>query len=166
MEERIIIPSPKVATYDLKPEMSAFELTDTLIAKIQEGQYKFILVNYANADMVGHTGNLNAAIQAVKAIDTCFGRVMEASLASDYTLIVTADHGNVEEMINLKTGGVSTEHTENPVPCIIISPELRNNSRTLQSGILADIGPTILKLLGIAQPQDMTGRDLLQELAQ
>lgn len=164
MEERIIIPSPKVATYDLKPEMSAFELTDTLIAKIQEGQYRFILVNYANADMVGHTGNLNAAIQAVKAIDACFGRVMEASLASDYTLIVTADHGNVEEMINLKTGGVSTEHTENPVPCIIISPELRNNSRTLQSGILADIGPTILKLLGIAQPQDMTGRDLLQEL--
>lgn len=165
MEDRIIIPSPKVPTYDLKPEMSARELTDTLIQKIHEGNYRFILINYANADMVGHTGNLQAAIQAVKVIDECYGRIMEAALANDYMFIATADHGNVEEMINPQTGGASTEHTGNPVPCIFVEKSLQNNNRVLQAGILADVGPTLLKLLGIPQPRDMTGRDLLQELA-
>ncbi|OGK51568.1 phosphoglycerate mutase (2,3-diphosphoglycerate-independent) [Candidatus Roizmanbacteria bacterium RIFCSPLOWO2_01_FULL_42_14] len=164
MEDRIIIPSPKVATYDLKPEMSAREITDTLVQKIQQGTYKFILVNYANPDMVGHTGNLQAAISAVQVSDECLGRIAQAILDNNYALIVTADHGNVEEMIDLRTGGISTEHSGNPVPFIAISKNLQGNPRTLETGILADIAPTILSLLGIAPPQDMTGRNLLQDL--
>lgn len=164
MEDRLIIPSPKVPTYDTKPEMSAPEVTEALIQKMQTGTYKFILVNYANADMVGHTGNLQAAIKAMQTLDECFGKVVATALEHDYTIIVTADHGNVEEMIDSQTGGVSTEHTGNPVPFIAISKDLQGNNRTLETGILADIAPTILSLLGIAVPQDMTGRDLLQNL--
>lgn len=166
MEDRIIIPSPKVPTYDQKPEMSAYELTQTLIEKINQGNHRFILVNYANPDMVGHTGNLQAAIQAVKVADECVNKVVEAGLNNDYTILITADHGNVEEMIDPKTGGVSTEHSGNPIPFIAVSNSLKGNSRTLQSGIVADIAPTVLGLLGISPPQDMTGRDLLQELKQ
>lgn len=164
MEDRIIIPSPKVPTYDQKPEMSAFEVANQIIAKIKEGNHRFILANFANADMVGHTGNLQAAIQAVKVIDQCFGMILSAVLENDYALIITADHGNVEEMIDQRTGGTSTEHSGNPVPFIAMSRELQNKERTLQTGILADVAPTILKLLNIPQPQTMTGRDLLQEL--
>lgn len=164
MEDRIIVPSPKVPTYDTQPSMSARELTDKLVQKINEGNYRFILVNYANADMVGHTGNLLAAVEAVKVIDECFGKVMQAALANDYTVLVTADHGNVEEMIDPTTGGISTEHTSNPVPFIAIAQNLSNLNRTLQAGILADVAPTILALLQIAQPQSMTGRNLLEEL--
>lgn len=164
MEDHLIVPSPKVATYDLQPEMSARELTDKLIQKINEGNYRFILVNYANADMVGHTGNLPAAIQAVKVIDECFGKVMQAALTNDYVLLVTADHGNVEVMLDPQTGGVYTEHTDNPVPFIAIAKNFDSNNRTLQTGILADVAPTILALLNIPQPQSMTGRNLLEEL--
>lgn len=166
MEDRIIVPSPNVPTYDTKPEMSAYEVTETMVQKIREGNYKFILANFANADMVGHTGNLQSAIQAVKVIDDCFGQIMKAALENDYALLITADHGNVEEMIDPKTGGVSTEHSGNPVPFIAIANQYKGVSRTLQSGLLADVAPTILKLLGIAKPQNMTGRDLLEEVTQ
>jgi 2,3-bisphosphoglycerate-independent phosphoglycerate mutase len=164
MEDRIIVPSPKVPTYDQKPEMSAYELTDQLIKKISEGNHRFILVNYANADMVAHTGNLQASIQAVKVIDDCFNRVIQAALDNGYALIVTADHGNVEEMIDPRTGGASTEHSANPVPFIAIAKEFESTARTLQTGVLADIAPTVLNLLNIPQPQTMTGRNLLEEI--
>ena len=156
MEDRLIIPSPKVPTYDTQPEMSANELTTALIQKMQTGTYKFILVNYANADMVGHTGNLEAAMKAMQTLDQCFGKIVAAALELDYTIIVTADHGNVEEMIDPVTGGVSTEHTGNPVPFIAISKELQGSNRSLETGILADIAPTILSLLDIAIPQDLS----------
>lgn len=164
LEERVIIPSPGVATYDLQPEMSAIELTNTLIQKIQTGAYKFILVNYANPDMVGHTGNLTAAIKSVQISDQCLAKVISAALQSDYGVVVTADHGNVEEMLDPKTGGISTEHSGNNVPFIAISNELNGKPITLPSGILADIAPTILSWLDIPKPPQMTGRNLLDEL--
>ncbi len=164
MEDRIIIPSPKVPTYDKKPEMSAYELTDTLVQKINQGNHRFILVNYANADMVAHTGNFQAGVQAVKVIDECVGKVVEAALNNDYAVLITADHGNIEEMIDLKTGGVSTEHSGNPVPFYAIANQFKGTNQTLQSGILADVAPTVLALLNIPQPQNMTGRNLLEEI--
>ena len=164
MEDRIIIPSPKVPTYDTKPEMSAQELTATLIQKINEGNHKFILVNFANADMVGHTGNFQAGIQAMKVIDECFGKISQAALENDYVILVTADHGNIEEMVDPQTGGISTEHTGNPVPFIALANQFKGNNRTLQTGVLADIAPTVLALLNIPQPASMTGRNLLEEV--
>ncbi len=163
-EERLIVPSPKVATYDLKPEMSAYELTDTLISRMRETKYRFILLNFANPDMVGHTGNIQATILAIKTIDTCIGRIAQEALNLNYTLLITADHGNAEAKINLETGEISTEHTANPVPFIAINSQLQGKFRKLQSGILADVSPTILSLLDIPKPNEMTGRNLLEEI--
>ncbi|OGK17469.1 phosphoglycerate mutase (2,3-diphosphoglycerate-independent) [Candidatus Roizmanbacteria bacterium RIFCSPHIGHO2_02_FULL_40_13b] len=163
MEDHLIIPSPKVPTYNQKPEMSAPEMTDTLIKKVLENKYKFILCNFANTDMVGHTGDIKACIKAVETVDICLAKVIESALKMEYTVLITADHGNVEEKLDAK-GGISTEHTDNPVPFIAISNKLKGKPIRLQTGILADIAPTILKLMGISIPQDMTGKNLLEDI--
>jgi 2,3-bisphosphoglycerate-independent phosphoglycerate mutase len=157
-EDRVLVPSPKVATYDLQPEMSASSVTDTLCDAIEGGTYDFLLVNYANGDMVGHTGSLSAAIAAVEAVDTCMARVLASARASGTTLIVTADHGNCETMIDPETGGPHTAHTTNPVPFLIVNNPSVNALR--DGGALCDVAPTVLGLLGIAPPPEMTGRDL------
>ncbi|OGK43814.1 phosphoglycerate mutase (2,3-diphosphoglycerate-independent) [Candidatus Roizmanbacteria bacterium RIFCSPLOWO2_01_FULL_38_11] len=164
LEDHLIVPSPKVPTYDLKPEMSALEISDSLMHKIRTGVYKFILVNFANPDMVGHTGNLQAAVKAVSCIDECLDKIVREALLQDYIIFITADHGNVEEMLDPKTGGISTEHSANLVPFLAISNEWKGKNITLQSGILADVAPTLLSALGIQKPVEMTGRNLLNEL--
>lgn len=164
-EERLIIPSPKVATYDLKPEMSARELTNAVLTKLKEGiDYKFILINYANADMVGHTGNIGAAAKGCEVVDECLGKLADWVLAYDGFMIVTADHGNAEQMINSQTGEIETEHSSNPVPFIAISKQLMGKSQMLTTGILADIAPTILRILRLETPGSMTGHYLLDSL--
>lgn len=163
-EERLIIPSPKVATYDLKPEMSAPEITGILVEKLYEQKFNFILVNFANADMVGHTGNIQACIKAVGTLDECIGKIVHAVLALDGTVLITADHGNVEQKINPQTSGISTEHTHNPVPFIAINNSLKGQLQKLQSGILADVAPTVLHLMGLVKPAEMAGRNLLEEI--
>lgn len=164
-EDRIIIPSAKIPTYDQKPEMSADEITDTIIAKMKEVKYKFILVNFPNADMVGHTGNIEATVKAVEKVDACLGRISSFVLAQpEATLLITADHGNAEEMINLETGQVDTEHSTNPVPFIAVSRKLLGNPQTLPTGILSDVAPSILGILDIPQPEEMTGINLLKEV--
>jgi len=163
-EDRLIIPSPKVPTYDMKPEMSAYELTNMLIEKMQQKKYRFILVNFANPDMVGHTGNIEATIKSIKTIDLCLAKLAEHAKLLNYALLITADHGNAEEKINPQTGEISTEHTDNPVPFIAISNKYQGRFIKLQSGILADVAPTVLTLLELPKPQDMTGRDLLEEI--
>jgi 2,3-bisphosphoglycerate-independent phosphoglycerate mutase len=158
-EERILVPSPKVATYDLQPEMSAVELTDRFVAAVAGGDHGFVLINFANPDMVGHTGSLPAAIRAVETVDACLGRVVEAARARGGSLIVTADHGNCEMMRDPLTGQPHTAHTLSPVPCVLVDgPE----GVALDDGRLADIAPTILALLGLEQPAAMTGRSLLR----
>ncbi len=159
-EEHLIVPSPKVPTYDKKPEMSARELTTQVIDKITSQAYDFIVVNFANPDMVGHTGNIPAAIKACETVDECIGKIADTVLAIGGALFVTADHGNVEEMINLTTGLSDTEHNANPVPAIIVSKETQTASQVPQ-GILADVAPTLLHLLQIPIPITMTGRNLL-----
>ena len=159
LEDRFLIPSPKVPTYDLQPEMSAYEVCDTLTEKIRSKEYDCIIINFANPDMVGHTGIMPAVIQAIETIDTCVGRTVEAILETDGVLFLCADHGNAEELINLETGEPWTAHTTNPIPFILINgPEgvtLREN------GKLCDIAPTLLELLGLEQPDEMTGKSLL-----
>lgn len=164
LENRLIIPSPKVATYDLKPEMSAFEITSTLLDNVRLMKFPFILVNFANADMVGHSGNIQATILAIKALDSCLEKIVHQALSLGYSLIITADHGNAEQKINPQTGDISTEHTNNPVPFIYIDTKFQGRPDKLPSGILADVAPTILYLLDIPKPQGMTGRNLLEEL--
>lgn len=161
-EDHIIIPSPKVPTYDLKPEMSAAEMTESIIEQLQRIFYQFILVNFPNADMVGHTGVKNAAILACETLDQALGKIIPVVLSLDGYCIITADHGNVEEMLDPKTGNVDTEHTTNPVPCIIIGREFEGKGKELTSGILADVAPTVLGLMNITKPSNMTGRNLLQ----
>ncbi len=163
-EDRLIIPSPKVPTYDMKPEMSAPELTTTLVQKMKEKQHSFILINFANADMVGHTGNIEASVKAINTLDQCLAHISQAALEHGWTVLITADHGNVEQKINPSTGQISTEHTSNPVPFIAISTEFQGRLAKLQNGILADLAPTILTLLNIPKPPTMTGRNLLEEL--
>ncbi len=163
-EDRLIIPSPKVPLYDQKPEMSAREITDTLLARIKGDGYKFILVNFANADMVAHTGNIGAAAKACEVVDECIGRLANFVLGYDGTLLITADHGNAEEMIDPQTGQIETEHSANPVPFIAISKNFLGRPQTLQAGILADVAPTITNLLGIETPTSMTGRNLLSNV--
>lgn len=160
-ENWIIIPSPKVATYDLEPAMSAPQITQTVIERINDRLFDFILINFANPDMVGHTGVLTAGITACEVVDGCLGKIINAVLALDGTCIITADHGNVEEMINLVTGGVDTEHSVNPVPFIVVSKEFRGDSRELPTGILADVAPTILKIFGFSKPGEFSGRSLI-----
>lgn len=158
-EDRALIPSPKeVPTYDLKPEMSAFGVTDELLARLEEDRYDFIVLNYANADMVGHTGVQAAATQAVEAVDACIGKVVEKVLFKGGALLITADHGNAESMVD-DNGAPHTAHTCNPVPLVLVDDTRRN--ALLRTGILADLAPTILELLGLPQPAEMTGRSLL-----
>jgi 2,3-bisphosphoglycerate-independent phosphoglycerate mutase len=157
-EERILVPSPKVATYDLQPEMSAPELTEKAVAAIGEGRFDLIILNFANPDMVGHTGSLPAAIRAVQTVDAGLGRIVTAIDAAGGALLVTADHGNCELMRDPATGGPHTAHTTNPVPVMLFGAE----SATLHDGRLADIAPTLLELMGLAQPAEMTGVSLMR----
>jgi 2,3-bisphosphoglycerate-independent phosphoglycerate mutase len=157
-EERRMVPSPKVATYDLQPEMSAIEVTDVAIAFLNTHKPDFICLNYANPDMVGHTGVFDAGIRAVETVDTCLGRLLEAGLAQGYGAIIIADHGNADMMIN-PDGSPNTAHTTNPVPVIYVSA---HNSAQIHDGILADIAPTILALLGVIKPAIMTRQNLLE----
>jgi 2,3-bisphosphoglycerate-independent phosphoglycerate mutase len=155
LEDRLLIPSPKVATYDLQPEMSAVEVTDAALARWSE--YDVMIINLANPDMVGHTGVLSAAIKAVETVDTCLGRLEAKLQAAGGTLLVTADHGNAEQMTDPETGSPYTAHTTNPVPFVLIG----STDAALREGVLADIAPTILELLGLPQPAAMTGKSLL-----
>lgn len=164
LEERVIIPSPKVPTYDMQPEMSSTELTQALVSRMREKKYPFILVNFPNADMVGHTGNIEASIKAIQALDSCLQKLADTALANDYLMLITADHGNAEQKINPKTGKISTEHTDNPVPFVAISKEMQGKYIHLQSGILADVAPTILAYMGIPKPAGMSGRNLLEDV--
>ena len=159
-EDRLLVPSPKVATYDLKPEMSEPELTREAVERIKSGVYDVIVMNYANADMVGHTGVIEAAIKAVEAVDDGVGKVVEAALAQGGAVLITADHGNAEQMIEYDTGKPLTSHTTNPVPFYFVAPQWPN-VELRRDGILADVAPTMLQLLGIAQPPTMTGRTLI-----
>lgn len=160
-EDRIIIPSPPVSTYDQKPEMSSIELTQTLIERINTNLYDFIVLNFANPDMVGHTGNLEAGIKACEYADRNIGRIIETVDAYHGVVVITADHGNVEEMINMTTGGIDTEHSTNPVPFIIHGGNFAHLPRQLPKGILADVAPTILKIMGIEKPATMSGQSLV-----
>ncbi len=159
-EDRNLVPSPKVPTYDLQPEMSAAGVTDTAVEHIRSGEYDLVIMNYANADMVGHTGVIEAAIKAVETVDTGVGRVVEAALAVGGGLAITADHGNAEQLIEYDTGKPFTAHTTFPVPLYLVVPGLEQ-AHLRNNGILADVSPTILQILGIPQPKDMQGRSLL-----
>jgi 2,3-bisphosphoglycerate-independent phosphoglycerate mutase len=155
-EKRIMVPSPKVATYDLKPEMSAVDLTNSIVPEIEKGESDFICLNFANADMVGHTGVYDAIVKAVETVDTCVNRVVEAGLKNGYSFIIIADHGNADYVIN-PDGSPNTAHSKNPVPCILIDADYKN----VKEGKLADIAPTILTLMGIRIPNEMTGEVLV-----
>ncbi|MEE8225870.1 MAG: 2,3-bisphosphoglycerate-independent phosphoglycerate mutase, partial [Kiloniellales bacterium] len=159
-EERILVPSPKVATYDLQPEMSAPEVTDRLIGAIETGGFDLIVVNYANGDMVGHTGNLAAATRAVETVDACLGRLSEAVTSAGGCLLITSDHGNAEQMDDPATGQAHTAHTMNRVPAILAGAPAWVG--TLNDGCLADIAPTILELMNLNQPVEMTGQSLIR----
>ena len=158
-EDRIEIPSPSVPLYDQKPEMSADQLTNVLVNRINSEIYDFILVNYANPDMVGHTGNLEASIKAVQTVDRCLDTLVTTFLSKGGAVILTADHGNAEELINLDTGEMDTEHSLNPVPLIILGTKIP--PRVLPYGSLKDVAPTVLNLLGVPQPMEMTGKSLI-----
>jgi len=172
-EDHILVPSPGVASYDLKPEMSAEEVTATLIKEIDNNKYDFILVNFANADMVGHTGNLKAAVRAIEFVDKCVGKIVKLVLVKDGLVFITADHGNAENMFNMQTGIIDKEHTSNPVPFIVISKQYEGKTLSKQEaiggdlslvqpqGVLSDIAPTILKIMNIDKPEEMTGRSLI-----
>ena len=157
-EDRILVSSPKVATYDLKPEMSAYEVKDKLVEAIKSEKYDFIVVNFANGDMVGHTGVYEAIEKAVKAVDECVRDTVEAAKAADYEVIIIADHGNADHAINAD-GTPNTAHSLNPVPCVYVTAD---KSATVENGILADVAPTILHIMGIPQPAEMTGRNLVK----
>jgi 2,3-bisphosphoglycerate-independent phosphoglycerate mutase len=156
-EDRILVPSPQVATYDLQPEMSARELTDKAVEAISSGKYDLVVLNYANPDMVGHTGDFPAAIKAVETVDTALGRIVAATRKTDGALLITADHGNCEMMRDPKTGGPHTSHTANPVPLLLVG----GGNIGLANGRLADVAPTLLALMGLAKPLEMTGISLL-----
>jgi 2,3-bisphosphoglycerate-independent phosphoglycerate mutase len=160
-EDRIMVPSPKVATYDLQPEMSAPELTDKAVEAIGSGKYDLIVLNYANPDMVGHTGSLPAAIKAVETVDTGLGRIVEAIRQAGGALLVTADHGNCEMMRDPVTGEPHTAHTTGPVPILVFG--VGGSAAALRDGRLADIAPTLLALMGLPKPAEMTGGSLLRE---
>jgi 2,3-bisphosphoglycerate-independent phosphoglycerate mutase len=157
-EDRILVPSPKVATYDLKPDMSAFEVTDKLVAAIQSGSYQAIICNYANGDMVGHSGDMEAAVKAVETLDVCIGRVVEAMQAAGGETIITADHGNVEQMIDRNTQQAHTAHTLNTVPFLYVG----RPAKLADTGALKDIAPSLLAMMGLPQPVEMTGHSLIQ----
>jgi 2,3-bisphosphoglycerate-independent phosphoglycerate mutase len=152
-----MVPSPKVATYDLQPEMSAPEVTDKLVEAILSKRYQAVICNYANGDMVGHTGNLQAAIKAVETLDTCLGRIVAAAQATGAEVIITADHGNAEMMYDPTAHQAHTQHTTNLVPFIYVGRQ----ATLSESGALSDIAPTLLQLMGIPQPKEMTGKSLV-----
>lgn len=158
-EDRVLIPSPKVATYDLLPQMSAFEVKDEAIRRLESGVYDLVVLNFANADMVGHTGVIEAAIQAVETVDTCVGEIVETVKKMGYTLLITADHGNSEQMIDEVNGGAFTAHTTNVVPLILVG----KGDEELEPGILADLAPTLLDIMGLDQPAQMTGHTLIKK---
>ena len=172
-EERMLVPSARVASYDQKPEMSALEITKEVSKAIDSGKYDFIVVNIANADMVGHTGNLAAGIKACEVNDKCLGEIASHALAQNGVLVITADHGNAEEMTNLQTSEIDKEHSTNPVPLIIIGKDFLGQAGAAGDppegdlslmqpvGVLADVAPTVLKLLGVDQPEEMTGQALI-----
>ena len=157
-EDQIVIPSPQVATYDQKPAMSARKITDTVIEALHNKQYGFIVVNYANGDMVGHTAKRHAVLEAVETLDHEAGRLLDAAYQIGYSAILTADHGNCEEMIDPFTGEPHTQHTTYPVPCLIMD---ENNWRLSTSGGLSNVAPTVLQLMGLPQPQTISGQSLL-----
>jgi 2,3-bisphosphoglycerate-independent phosphoglycerate mutase len=159
-EERILVPSPKVATYDLKPEMSAHEVTERVIEALRSDRFGVIILNFANLDMVGHTGNLDAAVKAAGVVDECAGRVLEEAGNQDWKVLVTSDHGNAEQMI-AEDGGRHTYHSTNPVPLVLVSRAHRGAK--LREGGLRDIAPTILHLSGLPMPGEMEGRSLIEE---
>ena len=158
-EDRILVPSPKVATYDLKPEMSAYEVKDKLVEAINTKKYDFIVVNYANGDMVGHTGIYEAIEKACVAIDNCVKDTVEAAKANDYEVIIIADHGNADHALNAD-GTPNTAHSLNPVPFVYVTT---NKNAKVENGVLADVAPSILHILGMSQPSDMTGKDLIED---
>lgn len=172
-EDREIIPSPKVSSYDQQPEMSVAQVTDRILKEIAEGTYDLIIANFANADMVSHTGNMEATIKAAEAVDGCVGKIADAVLARDGLLAITADHGNAEELQNLQTGEIDKEHSTYPVPFVLVSKKMEGMAGEIQEmiggdlslnppiGMLSDVAPTILKAMGIPQPPDMTGRPLI-----
>jgi 2,3-bisphosphoglycerate-independent phosphoglycerate mutase len=161
-EDRILVPSPKVATYDMLPQMSAVEVTDRLIEAVESGKYDLIVVNYANTDMVGHTGDEQAAILSVEAVDDCMDRLSKAVLIQGGALLITADHGNVEVMIDEVTGQPHTAHTLNPVPFIVVADNYKGAA--VADGLLSDVAPTILHMLGMHAPKEMTGKNLIAKL--
>ncbi len=160
-EDRILVPSPKVETYDLKPEMSAYEVTEKVVEALENDKYDVIILNFANTDMVGHTGSLEAAIKAVEAVDECIGKIVKVIEEKKGNLIITADHGNAEQMIDYKTGEPHTAHTTNPVPIILITDNKKYKLK--ENGKLADLAPTMLELIGIPKPKEMTGESLLDK---
>ncbi len=172
-ETHELVPSPPVDSYDLKPEMSANEVTDKLVQAVKDDLYDFILVNFANADMVGHTGNIRATIKAIETVDKCVGRIVRQVLARDGCVLITADHGNAEVEFNMQTGTINKEHSANPVPFIVVGRQFEGKSIGVQDapggdlslikpqGILSDVAPTILKIMGLEKPPEMTGRSLV-----
>ena len=160
-EDRVLVPSQQVATYDLKPEMSAPGITDVLVADLGERRHDVVICNFANADMVGHTGNLEAAVSAVETLDACLGRILKAVTSATGGAIVTADHGNAEQMWNNELKAPHTAHTSNPVPVILCHE--RFVGRKLRDGTLRDVAPTMLDLLGIPMAKEMTGTSLISE---
>jgi len=160
-EERFLIPSPKVATYDLKPEMSAYEVADEAVKHIESGEYDVMILNFANPDMVGHTGVMDAAVKAVSCVDACVGKVVRSILKMGGEVLITADHGNSEKMID-ENGGPFTAHTTNPVPLILVGERFKN-AKLKSAGRLADIAPTLLHMMGLAIPAEMTGESLIEE---
>lgn len=171
-EDHVLIPSPVIPSYDQKPEMSARGITDRFLQEVRTGKYDFCVINYANADMVAHTGNLPATVRAINVLDECMGEVVASILEYGGLVVITADHGNAEGLVNMQTGSIDKEHSSNPVPCIIVSRELENKagsgqlvtdnlSKLTPSGVLADVAPTILKIMGLSKPTDMSGQSLL-----
>ena len=160
-EDRILVPSPKVATYDLKPEMSAYEVTEKVCEALNNYRYDVVILNFANTDMVGHTGSLPAAIKAVETVDECVGKIVKIIEEKQGNLIITADHGNAEQMIDYKTGEPHTAHTTNPVPIILVTPDKELKLKT--GGKLADLAPTMLDLMNLEKPEEMTGESLLDK---
>ena len=157
-EKRLMVNSPKVATYDLQPEMSAPEVTATIVAELEKGETDFVCLNFANPDMVGHTGDYNAIIKAVETVDSCTEQVVAAGLKNDYAFIIIADHGNADFVVNAD-GSPNTAHSTNPVPCFV----LNTGFEKIENGILGDIAPTILKIMGVEIPTQMTGNILIKQ---